>query len=333
MGYLWEENQCLFDTLRANGGVVDVFNDFCKGHEFLDAVQRGDIKPNDVVLMISLDGVQLYESKLSDCWIYIWKQYVLPGGFIPGPNKPKNVDSFLFPGMHYLAALQNEGLHIWDAWCDVIFISNPFLIFVTADGPGLVYFDGMVGHSGKNGCRLYCGLLSHWKGTHYYPALLIPHRYTLSGSNHPDISVYELHDPKLTEYFNNLLKLYRKLQTQTGITKPSLLLGLHPLYTLGIPNCLTPDIMHLAQLLSNLLLSLWCDHVSTWPWAIFHNVDTWETHGEAVNPTEKINSGYKTWEYQIYIFGLGPALLYDILSHPYWLNYCRLVRGFHCKDA
>lgn len=262
--------------------------------------------------------------------------------------------------MHHLAALQNEGLRIWDAWRDIVFISNPFLIFVTADGPGLVYFDGMVGHSGKSGCRLYCGLLGRRKGTHYYPALLIPHHYAIAGSNHPDVSVYELHDPDLTEYFDNLLKLvaapntrqYRKLRTDTGITKPSLLLGLHPSCTLGIPNCLTPDIMHLAQLLSDLLLSLWHgtmdhtfpDHVSMWPWAIFRDAETWETHGEAVstaaqhlpgsfdrkprNPAEKISSGYKTWEYQVYIFGLGPALLYNILPRPYWLNYCKLVRGF-----
>lgn len=102
-------------------------------------------------------------------------------------------------------------------------------------------------------------------------------------------------------------------------------------HTLGIPDCLTPDIMHLAQLLSDLLLSLWrgtidCtlpDPVSTWPWAVFRDVEIWETHGEAVsdaaqhlpesfdrkprNPTEKFNSGYKTWEYQVYIFGLVPC--------------------------
>jgi hypothetical protein len=220
---------------------------------------------------------------------------------------------------------------------------------------------------------MYCGLLGHQKGTHYYPALLIPHHYNLAGSSHPDISVYELHDPDVTEYFNNLLKLvvapstcqYHKLRTETRITKPSLLLGLPPSCTLGIPNCLTPDIMHLAQLLSNLLLSLWCstmdhthpDHVSTWPWAIFHSVETWETHGEAVpdaaqhlpgsfdckprNPAKKISSCYKTWEYQVYIFGLGPALLYNILPRPYWLNYCKLVCGYQlinqhsisCEDA
>jgi hypothetical protein len=70
-----------------------------------------------------------------------------------------------------------------------------------------VYFDGMVGHSGKKGCQLYCGLLGRRKGSHYYPALLIPYHYAVAGSNHPDVSVYELHDLDLTEYFKNLLKL------------------------------------------------------------------------------------------------------------------------------
>jgi len=68
--------------------------------------------------MLSLNGAQLYEHKASDCWIYIWvifdhaphlqykKKHVLPGGFIPG--KPKIVDSFLFPGLHHVSALQSE---------------------------------------------------------------------------------------------------------------------------------------------------------------------------------------------------------------------------------
>ena len=32
----------------------------------------------------------------------------------------------------------------------------------------------MVGHSGKNGCHLYCGVLSHQNshGHHYYPAFI-----------------------------------------------------------------------------------------------------------------------------------------------------------------
>ncbi|KIK95084.1 hypothetical protein PAXRUDRAFT_141559, partial [Paxillus rubicundulus Ve08.2h10] len=42
------------------------------------------------------------------------KKYVLPGIIIPGLNKPKNIDSLLFPGFHHVTALQHEGLPIWD---------------------------------------------------------------------------------------------------------------------------------------------------------------------------------------------------------------------------
>lgn len=94
-----------------------------------------------MVLMLLLDGAQLYESKASDCWIYIWvvldhspdvrykKQHVLPGAFIPGPNKPTVVDSFLFPGLHHLAAIQNKGLTIWNSSTNTWFVSNPFLLW------------------------------------------------------------------------------------------------------------------------------------------------------------------------------------------------------------
>ena len=74
----------------------------------LEAAKRGDPTSDNTLLMLSIDGTQLFESKPSDCWIYIWvlldlapdlrykTRYVLPGGFIPGPNKPKNLDSFLY---------------------------------------------------------------------------------------------------------------------------------------------------------------------------------------------------------------------------------------------
>ena len=70
--------------------------------------------------MLSIDGAQIYQSKQSDCWIYICvahdlapdkhykKKYVLPGGFIPGPNKPKNVNSFLFTDLYHAAALMKK---------------------------------------------------------------------------------------------------------------------------------------------------------------------------------------------------------------------------------
>lgn len=79
-----------------------------------------------MVLLLSIDGAQLYQSKHSDCWIYIWvildhapdmyykKKYILHGGFIRGLNNPKNLDSFMLPGLYHLTTIQKEGLQIWD---------------------------------------------------------------------------------------------------------------------------------------------------------------------------------------------------------------------------
>ena len=121
-----------------------------------------------LVLLLSIDGAQLYAKKQPDCWISIWiildhapdarymKKHVSPGTFIPGPNKPKNADSFLYPSLHHLAALQREGLKIWDAQDGRVFTSYPYLALATADGPGMTYLNGLVGHQGAFGCRLYC---------------------------------------------------------------------------------------------------------------------------------------------------------------------------------
>jgi hypothetical protein len=103
--------------------------------------------------------------------------------------------------------------------------------------------------------------------------------------------------------------------------------------------------MHLLSLnIPDLLIGLWrgtidCDkkdNRATWDWAILQG-DTWEKHGKQVaaatpylpgsfdrpprNPAEKISSGYKLWEFLLYIFGLGPALFYNILPEKYWLNF------------
>ncbi|KAJ3872829.1 hypothetical protein F5051DRAFT_463280 [Lentinula edodes] len=109
--------------------------------------------------------------------------------------------------------------------------------------------------------------------------------------------------------------------------------------------------MHLILNLADILIPLWrgsvsCDRgddISTWVWAVLKDKDTWEKHGADVanctpylpgsfdrpprNPAEKINSGYKAWEFLLYLFGLGPGLLYNILPLEYWKSYCKLCAG------
>ena len=82
------------------------------------------------------------------------------------------------------------------------------------------------------------------------------------------------------------------------------------------------------------------DSRTSWAWAVLQG-DIWKTHGQDVanctpylpgsfdrpphNPAEKINSGYKAWEFLLYIFGLGPGLPYGVLPQPIWRSFCKLV--------
>jgi hypothetical protein len=366
-----ERTAAIMAQMEENGGHIPVYDDLYLGSDYIAAVTRGDISPDDMVLILSIDGAQLYQNKLSDCWISIWiiadhspdfrykKKHVLPGTFIPGPNKPKHPDSFLFPGLHHLAALQKEGLKIWDASEDRVFKSFPYLLLATADGPGMTYLNGLVGHSGAYGCRLYCPTKGrHKPGTgHYYPAMMLPENYTIAGCDHPDIDVRNIPPTSVDEYSNNLAHVmhsrnetqFKTRRKETGIAKPSLFSGLPANRVLPIPGCFPADLMHLVSLnLTDLLLCLWrgtldCDpgdSRDTWDWAVLKG-ETWKVHGKQVadatpylpgsfdrppcNPAEKISSGYKAWEFLMYVFALGPGVFLDILPDIYYLHFCKLV--------
>lgn len=289
------------------------------------------------------------------------KKYVLPGGIIPGPNKPKNLDSFLFPGIHHLAALQKDGLRVWDSSRCACFLADVYFALGTADGPGMAYLNGLVGHHGGHGCRLNCGMRGRHKpgGTHYFPAALKPHNFTVAGSVHDDVDLRLPRKHDLDRYGQDLRRVlmsenerqYKKNRLETGIVKPSLFSGLSSRHILGVPGCFAIDLMHLISLnLPDLLISLWrgtlyCDETddkATWDWAVLRG-DTWKSHGQAVasmtpylpgsfdrpprNPAEKISSGYKAWEFLLYVFALGPAVFRGILPDKYWRNFCKLVSG------
>ncbi|KAI0372483.1 hypothetical protein BV20DRAFT_939965 [Pilatotrama ljubarskyi] len=355
---------------------IEVLEDIYHSSDYLDAVQAGEILDDDTVVMLSLDGAQLYESKQSDCWFYIWvlydlspdrrykKRYVLPGGVIPGPKKPKNVDSFLFPGLHHVSALR-DGLSVWHAARRCIFCSRIYVLLATADGPGMSYLSGLVGHQGCHGCRLYCGMLSRYKASAstYYPAMLRPLNYEVQGSSHPDYSVRS--NPEAgnsaaakARYDDGLRMVegartqaaYHRARLETGIAKPSIFSGLSR--SLGAPKMFPADLMHLIALnLPNLVISLlWAtlpcdgnDDKSTWHWAVLKLKPVWKHHGELVeaatrylpgsferpprNPAEKISSGYKAWEYLLYVYGLLPGLLRSIQQPEYYQHFCKLVVG------
>lgn len=85
------------------------------------------------------------------------------------------------------------------------------------------------------------------------------------------------------------------MKTETGLTKPPLILRLDPKRSLGVPLSITTDTMHLAGNLSNLLISLWRgtidvgtnDDHTTWDWAVLRDKDIWILHGKDIEDADK----------------------------------------------
>ena len=358
MGHWVRVMELLLARLRT-GASIENYDDVYMSSILIDTAMWGDLTPDDTVLMLLINGAQLYKSKQSDCWIYIWvllnlvldlcykKKYVLPGGFILGPNKPKNLDLFVYTRLHHLSALQNDGLCIWDCLTGCVFTLRPYFFLGTADGPGLAVLHGQVGHHGMYGCREYCGLKGRNKpgGLHYYPALCKPLSYDNDSCDHGDVDVYSLPTASPMLYCGNLRQLlpctndaqFREMCKKTGLCKASIFVGLSQQHLSGLPGCLAIDHMHIISInLPNLLLGLWCGTIDCdknnfkrlWDWVVLIR-DVWKSHGQDIvcchlylprsfdcppqNPAEKISSGYKAWEFLIYVFGYCPVLLRDVL--------------------
>ncbi|KAF8978516.1 hypothetical protein BDQ17DRAFT_1394725 [Cyathus striatus] len=307
-------NQVLDELSKSSGhrNNKSIFRDFFDGKDYLDAVLDKRIKPGDMTLLLSID--------VSECWIYIWK-HVLIGGFIPGPNKPKNIDN---------------------ANRNITFLSHPFFALATADGPAMACINGFVGHQGKNSSQ-------------YYPLLQKPTDYIVADCDHNDRNLTELlmefTSKKSVEQYNENLKYvgesenptdFKRRWLNTGICKPTILSSLSPKHRLAIPLCFPLDLMHLPALnIPDLFIPLWrgtfeydkTDSRDSWDWVVLKG-DVWKEHGKQVaditpyipgsfdrpprNPAEKINSGYKAWEFLLYFFGLGPS---------YYKNYTKCVCG------
>jgi hypothetical protein len=372
MSYRRQKTEELLRERNGSAGISEIYDDVLSGEAYLSAVEDGSIGEDDTVLMFSMDGAQLYRHKESDCWIYIWiildlapdERYkirnILPGGVIPGPKPPGNVDSFLLPGLAHLSALQKEGLYIWDAYRQRVVLSLLFLLLVLADSIAMAELSGSVGHHGRKGCRLLCGLVGRNKvrGSHYYPVLLRPSGFeNHRTSSHPDIDVTNLPNPDPAQYRNDLYEVvssrhkteHARRRFNTGIAKPSIFDGIPR--TLKLPTCFAGDLMHQPVInMATLLFDLWCerpdlrthDASSSWPWAVLTGV-VWENHGRVVaraakylptsfgrtprNPEKKISSGYKAWEFLYYLYGEGPGVFFNVLPAPYYYHFCKLVRA------
>jgi hypothetical protein len=229
----------------------------------------------------------------------------------------------------------------------------------TADRMGMVHLDGSVGHSGACGCQVFCGMRGrHQPGKpQYFPVLLKPDGYTVHGCDHNDVNPSNLSMGDSDEYQRKLgwlqasgnAREFARRRFASGLVKPTILSGLPR--SLGAPALFGLDLMHLTTLnITSLILDIFrgliqcatSDNQDTWLWAML-NGDKWTQHGSLVasmhpylpgcfdraprNPAEKINSGYKSSEFLIYVFVLGPAVFRPWIPTEYWRHFCKLVAG------
>ena len=314
MRYRNRKNQDIAATLHANGYQLPALDDVFHGLEYLNAVRAGQVADDDILLMYSIDGAQLYQDKDSDCFFSIWvilnigadlrykKKYVLPANFIPGPKKPANTESFLLPSFRHASALQKEGLKVYDARKKEEIVSRLFFCFFTADTVAIPTLNGLVGHTGGSGCRIPCGQRGRRKPKQptYYPAALKPINYSVKGCDHPDIDLNQIGGPDAARYHHNLRivlqsktkREFTKNRLLTGIARPSICLGFDQTRMFRVPHCFSLDIMHLLNLnLTHLLISIWrngpdiklkFDSATKPDFIIFDDENIWQAHGNLI---------------------------------------------------
>jgi hypothetical protein len=165
--------------------------------------------------------------------------------------------------------------------------------------------------------------------------------------DHPDILINQLPPAGSLDYELNVQRIvrcqnaaeYEQACLETGITKPSIFCGFDTNRILLAPLSFGSDIMHVAAINArDLLIPLWqgafrsdpTDDKATWDWAVLTK-ETWKKYESTIsgttpflpgsfdrpphNPAEKIHSGYKAWEWLLYLYGMGPATLYGILPN------------------
>lgn len=233
--------------------------------------------PRDIALGLSTDGFAPFNKRKKTAWPLLVFNYNLPPdirfhaehllslGVIPGPKKPKDADSFLWPFLQEIFHLAC-GVKALDILTKTFFLLRVFLIVVFGDIPAISMLMRMKGHNGISPCRI-CEIkgirIPGDRSTiHYVPLNRATHP-AVQGNNHL-ISRYNPRQLPLRTQ-SSLLQQARKvelaksgdeansLSKEYGIKGTPLLSYVH---SLSFPTSFPYDFMHLIweNLIPNLIL-------------------------------------------------------------------------------
>ena len=119
----------------------------------------------DIALGISLDGFCPFKRRNQTCWPIILFNYNLPPeirfllsyilclGVIPGPHKPKDADSYIYPAVVELLECL-KGIATFDIENDELFAFHAYLITGFGDIPAIAMLLRMKGHNAVFPCRM-----------------------------------------------------------------------------------------------------------------------------------------------------------------------------------
>jgi Transposase family tnp2 len=119
----------------------------------------------DIALGLSTDGFAPFKKRKQTTWPIILFNYNLPPdirihsgniidlGTMPGPKKPKDADSYLFPAVQELMQLE-QGVTAFDTLSESLFVMRAYLIRVFGDIPAMSMLMRMKGHNGTCPCRM-----------------------------------------------------------------------------------------------------------------------------------------------------------------------------------
>jgi hypothetical protein len=128
------------------------------GHKYFE-------DPRDIALGFGTDGVGPFRRRKATCWPLLVYNYNLPPtehfhddnaiclGEVPGPHKPKDMDSFLYPATRELLQLA-VGVEAWDAVQKEKFILRAFSTTIFGDIPALSMLLRVKGHNACSPCQL-----------------------------------------------------------------------------------------------------------------------------------------------------------------------------------
>ncbi len=326
----------------------------------------------DVALGLSTDGFAPFRRRKLTAWPLILYNYnlppeirfladnILPLGVIPGPKKPVDFDSFLWPAVQELLKLA-AGVRAWDSLTLAHFILRAYLIIVAGDIPAISMVMRMKGHNGYAPCRM-CNI----HGVRIPGKPRSPYYVPLDRSRHPEIPngdplSYDPSDLPIRTH-TAILAEAREVQLAASekdsdeLAKKYGIKGiplLSYLPSLNFPLSFPYDFMHLVweNLMKNLVL-LWTGEFKgldegSESYHLAPNV--WKAIGEATaksgstipscfgRRTPNIEADCTTYNAEAWSFWalyVGPVLLARKFVRPkYYDHFVSLVRILHlCLD-